>query len=65
MWVTASTKLLNSTTIFNLESNEKTNVSSALVQHIKIISEGTSDTENGCWKLNCAITGLDIYILTQ
>ncbi len=40
----------NSTTVFNID-NHKQNVSWALNKHIKVISEGSSDTEdcsNGC-----------------
>ncbi len=40
----------NSTTVFNID-NHKQNVFWALNKHIKVISEGSSDTEdcsNGC-----------------
>ncbi len=61
-YITVSTKLLSSTTVFNFDNKK---VSWAPKQHIKMISEGSCDTEdwsNDCWKFSFAITRIN-YIL--
>ncbi len=47
-----TTKILSSTTVINIDNNKK-NVAWAPNQHIKIISEGSCDTE--VWSENSAL----------
>ncbi len=49
-------KMLSSITIFNIDN--KKNVFSATNKHIRLISEGSCDTED-CWKFSFAITGIN------
>ncbi len=46
-----STKILNSTNVFIIDNNKKCFFSTILYQHIRLISEGSFNTEewsNGC-----------------
>ncbi len=56
--MTIPTKILNSTTLFNIVQKKSWTPN----LHIRMISEGSCDTEdwnNGCWKFSFAITGIN------
>ncbi len=48
---TSSTKILRSTTVFNINNNNNENISRAANQLIRIISEWSFDTED--WSIDC------------